>query len=158
MLRILCTIRDIVQWLGYGLSVPGFESRRGNFFFQDVLSWSGTHPASYSVGTGFYSRAYNVKNEWSYTSLQSLYLHGMEKKHFYGFYFTYFGYIQECPDIRLKNMIFCLPSYEGPVISQSPWFPASCKMFCPLEYQLHQIVNVVSQGDMMTFLIYLSLT
>jgi hypothetical protein len=60
MLHSLYTIRYIVQWLGYGLSVPGFESCRGKFFFQNVLSWSGTNPASYSVCTGFYSRAYNV--------------------------------------------------------------------------------------------------
>jgi uncharacterized protein (UPF0179 family) len=88
-----------------------------------------------------------VKNEWSCTSIPYICLHGMDRKHFYGFYFTYFGCIQECPDVRLKNVIFCLPSYEGSVISQSSGFPASCKMFCPLEHQLHQIVNVVSQGN-----------
>ena len=133
----------------------GFRISQGHFFSKrPVVIWD--TPSVVFSGYRVLFPAYNVwrvmntpssvevKNEWSYTSIPSLCLHSMDRKHFYGFYFTYFWCIQE-------SMIFCVLSYEGPVISQSPWLPASCKMFCPLEHQLHQIVNFVSQGNVITF-------
>jgi hypothetical protein len=37
---------------GYGLDVPGIESRWGASFFAPVQTGPGTHPPSYTKGTG----------------------------------------------------------------------------------------------------------
>ena len=46
-------IQLLVQRLGYGLQVLGFDSRQGRrFYLQNVQSGSGAHAAVCSVGTG----------------------------------------------------------------------------------------------------------
>jgi hypothetical protein len=63
------------------------------FFFQNVLTGHGAHPASYSMGTESYAGDKaavrdtehlpppnaEVKNEWSYTSTPLVHFHGMDR-------------------------------------------------------------------------------
>ena len=45
-------IKDIGITTGYGLDGPGIESRWGSRFSAPVQTGPGTHPASYTMGTG----------------------------------------------------------------------------------------------------------
>ena len=45
-------IKDIGITTGYGLDGPGIESRWGARFSAPVQTGPGTHPASYTMGTG----------------------------------------------------------------------------------------------------------
>jgi hypothetical protein len=75
---------------GYGLDVPGIESRWGRFF-EHVQTGPGAHPASCTMGTGSFPgvkrpgrggdhpppSSAEVTNEWSYTSTPPLGLRGL---------------------------------------------------------------------------------
>jgi hypothetical protein len=78
-------------------TIRGSNPDRSNRFslLQNVQIGSGVHPASYSKGTGVPSReqrglSFNysppssteVKNEWSYTSIPPICLHGVDREIF----------------------------------------------------------------------------
>jgi hypothetical protein len=69
----------------------------GLFYYAEVQTCSGDHPASYSTGTGVVSRgevdystqsSVDDKNEWCCTSSPPICLHGMDRNNFTSVPFT----------------------------------------------------------------------
>ena len=73
------------------------SGRRKSFLYlKNVQTSSGTHPASYSVGTRVFPgvkqaghevndlppSSSKIENEWSYTSTPPIYLHGVDRENF----------------------------------------------------------------------------